>query len=197
MRMNIPKELTTITPLSKYLSMLLFVLLPLVGLSFGIKYQSKLQLSCQPQLKCLDPKSTSLPSFSEVSPSIIYRPIYIEKDATVYDAQRLREKTNGWKTYQNTAFSFKYPPEWEVKNLLRSDTDLDWLKNSELYIGIRPETLVVDVLGSIRVTTDSPEEIAETGYAVIREHREKYYVFGGDLSDETLKTIYASFRFTD
>ena len=37
--MQIPKELTTVTPLSRLLALLLFILLPILGFVFGINYQ--------------------------------------------------------------------------------------------------------------------------------------------------------------
>ncbi len=37
--MVLPKQLTTVTPLSKYLAMALFILLPFLAFSLGIKYQ--------------------------------------------------------------------------------------------------------------------------------------------------------------
>lgn len=37
--MQLPKELTTVTPLSKFLALLLFILLPILGFVFGTKYQ--------------------------------------------------------------------------------------------------------------------------------------------------------------
>lgn len=40
--MPLPKQLTTITPLSKYLAMFLFITLPFIGFFVGINYQSKI-----------------------------------------------------------------------------------------------------------------------------------------------------------
>lgn len=40
--MNIPKELTTVTPLSKALAVILFITLPFIGFFLGVKYQSSL-----------------------------------------------------------------------------------------------------------------------------------------------------------
>lgn len=38
--MNLPKELTTVTPLSKAVALLLFISLPIVGFMFGMNYQA-------------------------------------------------------------------------------------------------------------------------------------------------------------
>ena len=40
--MRLPKELTTVTTLSKSVALLMFILLPIIGFLFGMQYQSKL-----------------------------------------------------------------------------------------------------------------------------------------------------------
>lgn len=83
--MTLPKSVTTVTPLSKYLAMALFILFPFVGFYLGIQYQklatpqyspkpyisapqititptptrtiiAKPQISCRPRPACLDAK---------------------------------------------------------------------------------------------------------------------------------------------
>lgn len=39
---TLPKELTTITPLSKMLALLLFIALPIIAFLFGMYYQSSI-----------------------------------------------------------------------------------------------------------------------------------------------------------
>ncbi len=41
--MNLPKELTTVTRVSKAVALLMFILLPIVAFLFGMKYQKSLQ----------------------------------------------------------------------------------------------------------------------------------------------------------
>src|SRR5579862_5921237 len=43
--MSLPKYLTTVTPLSKYLTIVLFILLPLIGFFLGIRYNQLIQLN--------------------------------------------------------------------------------------------------------------------------------------------------------
>ena len=43
--MKFPKELTTVTPLSKYLAMVVFVTLPIVGFFLGMRYQEMMDLA--------------------------------------------------------------------------------------------------------------------------------------------------------
>ena len=38
--MTLPKELTTVTPLSKTIALIMFILLPIIGFLFGMQYQS-------------------------------------------------------------------------------------------------------------------------------------------------------------
>lgn len=45
--MNLPKELTTVTPFSKYLAMFLFILFPFFGFYLGMEYQRRLDVSNQ------------------------------------------------------------------------------------------------------------------------------------------------------
>lgn len=42
--MTLPKELTTVTPLSKSIALILFILLPILGFFIGMKYQELLSL---------------------------------------------------------------------------------------------------------------------------------------------------------
>ena len=45
--MSLPKELITVTPLSKFLALTLFITLPILAFIFGIKYESNLNQSNQ------------------------------------------------------------------------------------------------------------------------------------------------------
>lgn len=47
--MFLPKELATVTPLSKTLAMILFIALPFIGFYFGMRYQSMVDLNKQEQ----------------------------------------------------------------------------------------------------------------------------------------------------
>ena len=82
-----PKELTIITPLSKYLAMALFIILPFIGFSLGIRYQQLMNFYQEELTKPIPP-------------------IKSQTNTTVDNA------TN-WKTYANEElkFSFKYPAE--------------------------------------------------------------------------------------
>ncbi len=88
--MKLPKQLTTVTPFSKYLAMFLFILLPIVGFYLGIQYQKNLTVKSMPVENLVEP-----------TPSPTNTPIIPTLDTTY------------WKTYKNKDFSFKYPPNWE------------------------------------------------------------------------------------
>src|SRR3989344_1976481 len=86
--MSLPKELTTVTPLSKIVALILFIFLPILGFHFGIKYQ---QLITNTNFTYL------------TSPSLTPGPIVVND-------------TGSWKTYTDNKndFSLKYPSDWEV-----------------------------------------------------------------------------------
>lgn len=107
------------------------------------------------------------------------------------------DPTANWKTYTTSEFSIKYPPDWEVKDILKNNT-LDWLKTTTIFIGIRPTSLAYDVVAQIRVTTDSPERVAKEG--VVKTHNGKTYIFNnagrGTGEEQTVDQILSTFRFT-
>lgn len=83
--MKLPKELTTVSPLSKILAAILFILLPFIGFFLGIRYQEMTDIAKSQQ--------------EENNASIARIPT-----PTIND-------TANWKTYTNTkyGYEFKYP----------------------------------------------------------------------------------------
>jgi len=110
--MRLLKELTIVTFLSKYLAMILFILLPILGFYLGIKYQQAL---------------STLPSNQVfITPSISISPT-----PPLTEEQRSYIITNnpihtGWKTYTNpyAGISFSYPGTWRTI-LFPPDTFVD------------------------------------------------------------------------
>lgn len=90
--MKLPKELTTVTPLSKYFAMILFISLPFVGFLLGIKYQETINLQTNQ---------------SEDIISINKRPTPTSKNI------------NEWEIYTNKkyGFSFNYPSSWKTQSI--------------------------------------------------------------------------------
>lgn len=108
--MKLPKELTIVTPLSKYLAMILFIVLPIVGFFLGIRYQEILDLAKRQQME----NNLSVTRIPTPTP----------------------DETANWKTYRNTKYSFElnYPPDWIFNEEKRQDQP-----SALLYIGFRPE----------------------------------------------------------
>ena len=96
--MTLPKELTTITPTSKYLAMLLLLSLPFVGFLLGLKYQQQfieyLESRANVDQYILKTQPTATQSASTASPA------------------PNGDKAN-WKTYtfQYAPLSFRYPSQ--------------------------------------------------------------------------------------
>jgi hypothetical protein len=107
---KLPKWLTTVTPLSKIIAMILFILLPFVGFYMGMKYQEKTNIA--PVVIDVN-KSVNLTPTPTAAPFLVY-PI---------TQTNLKMDTLNWKTYSLTAYPIKYlikfPPDW--KNLSNGD----------------------------------------------------------------------------
>jgi len=76
----------------------------------------------------------------------------------------LFDPATAWETYIDSdyKFSFKYPPDWDVRNLLPVNQELPGKENTLLYIGFGPRHIREDVYGSIEVTKNSLDyEIAQ------------------------------------
>lgn len=58
--MVLPRSLTTVTPFSKFLALLFFILLPFMGFFFGMAYQQKISSL---------PEATSPAQYSNPSPT--------------------------------------------------------------------------------------------------------------------------------
>src|SRR5258706_5864740 len=111
--MQLSKELTTVTPFSKYLAMVLFILFPFIGFYLGMQYQARsntyIQLNHNNQAQ-----------------------IIIKKNPTPIPSQ-----TNNWKTYTNTleSYSFQYPSDWKLKQETRQGFDKPWIS---IYPNVAP-----------------------------------------------------------
>lgn len=88
--MKLPPSFTTVTPLSKTITMIVFVILPVLGFFYGVRYQQKLDA---PLITPSTPAQTI--------EKIVYQPL---------------TSTNNWKTYTNAkiGMTFKYPPSWSL-----------------------------------------------------------------------------------
>lgn len=95
--MKFPKELTTVTPISRVLAMLCFITFPLIAFFWGLNYQKN-----QDQ-------------FNAKSVTILYtqkqQPIPSISNKIIYRQEDMR------KTYTGEDFTFEYPSSWIKKSL--------------------------------------------------------------------------------
>lgn len=120
--MKLPKELTTVTKLSKYLTKVVFIALPIVGFFLGMRYQEMLDLAKRQEMNA----DFSIPRAPTPTPLAIPT-----VDPSV---------TANWKTYKNTKhkFSIKYPERWHLLpdstylgTTFLSPTEIKLVQNSE------------------------------------------------------------------
>lgn len=100
--MTLPKSWTTVTPLSKTIALILFIFLPIIGFSAGMRYQQRLD-SIEVNNKGAS-VSTSIP----------------QPTPTPADIYRDPKNTTQWKIYTDSAniFRIKYPNQWTFSTRL-------------------------------------------------------------------------------
>lgn len=100
--MKLPTSLTTVTPFSKFIALILFITLPFVSFLFGMSYQQKINSAVQ----------VSNPTLS-IKPNLTTT----QQPISTMSAQPTVETAN-WKTYNVSVsnFSFKYPSDWQFVN---------------------------------------------------------------------------------
>src|SRR3989344_5172551 len=92
--MKLPKELTTVTPLSKYLALFLLIALPFIGFYVGFKYQEQINVS-----KGTEEKTTLL---AAPTPTPLAIPTV---DPSI---------TANWKTYNQNKYSVRLPEKFTL-----------------------------------------------------------------------------------
>ena len=103
---KLPKWLTTVTPFSKALAMILFIALPFVGFYLGAQYQEK----TIPSLVEFRTIPTPTPTFHRTILTLSPTPTPIQTDSSTTDLK------NGNTLYENKTFnfSFEYPSSWKL-----------------------------------------------------------------------------------
>lgn len=67
------------------------------------------------------------------------------------------------KKYQNEQynFTFEYPQDWQVRDMLSTNSSLPLYKNEKMFLGIAPKTIQEDFLASIRVINSDLQSIID------------------------------------
>lgn len=115
--MKLPKELTTVTLLSKTLAFIMFTTMPIIGFFLGMQYQQNIDIALRQQM--------------EINPFVSPTP------TPVID-------TTNWKTYTNLngKYSFKYPPNYSVQQY---NSQKIIIRNKETDDMINPTTNTVNL----------------------------------------------------
>lgn len=100
--MQLPRELTTVTPLSKILALILFFLLPIIGFLFGMQYESSKDLYESVEMN--EQGNYNMKPTVSVNQTTTFKSL----DIPVIN-------TNGWLTYTSKyGYTIKYPRDWII-----------------------------------------------------------------------------------
>jgi len=197
--MSLPKELTTITPTSKFLAVILFVSLPVVGFLVGMRHQ---QIVSSPTI------ITSYPT-----PTI---------DDTVYTEAT---QSANWKTYtsEEYGYSIKYPEfltynsrtDESFNGICKSTSDT-WkgvqytiaiviskegqCSGLEFNIRPKPEETIALLNQNVKQLTAMDESLIHIG-PVKNKSRDYMLIYRSSVNNKPDSTIFyqilSTFRFTD
>lgn len=133
--MTLPPTLTTVTPFSKLLAMILFILFPLIGFYLGIKYQQA------------------------VTPQNVYQALSTAKPTPT--PPPAGEPTANWKTYNNNilGIQFKYPPSWSKEDLIKAENKD--LTNLAVCVK-RPEDTPYNCSTTMNIQNKNIEQVKQT-----------------------------------
>lgn len=136
--MKLPKELTTVTSLSRLTAWIVLVGLTLIGFAFGIIYQETLEFS---------KKSTSpahIVSTKKTSPT---------------------NETANWKTYKSTRFKYQisYPPLWKLTEQSATG-DINLASQETIQDGIPKFLIETNTVNRSRGDITVQEEVRQLTY---------------------------------
>jgi len=135
--MNLPKELTTVTKLSKYLALFLFIALPFVGFFLGVRYQEMMDLSKRQQEK----STLAIPRIPTLSPAEA-----LAKEGNSIAIPTVDPSiTANWKTYirPDMKIKFKYPINVIID---RDESYVIWLaKKTESELDFRNRSILINI----------------------------------------------------
>lgn len=146
--MQLSKELTTVTPLSKVLALFMFILLPIIGFVAGVQYQVLIDKSVKTeQNKYSYPRTEeTLPSVTPTSTITNHKTNFIENvipNLSPTKAPGVRYEENGMMVYKdnNYGFLFRFP----TSLILDSDSSSNWLSFLQEQYGTMSQRLLVTV----------------------------------------------------
>jgi hypothetical protein len=132
--MKLPKELTTVTPLSKTLALILFIVLPFIGFFIGVRYESlQKQQSKMPDVSMISQKNTIITQFPTLSitPTLPIQntPVIAPTEAATTVEIIPLESTLGWKDISYSGISLKVPTDARIESL--NNTELIYVNPND------------------------------------------------------------------
>lgn len=201
--MTLPKSVTSVTPFSKFLALIFFVMLPFLGFFFGMAYQQ--QVDSLPQ--------ESVPSeYSNPSPT----------PTPLKDLD-----TSGWKTFRSTEYKYelKIPSNWGVSidslPVATSQANkyenvyLNIDRNEEIITALDEGRTFIQILNPVGGVCEGPEGICREEQATINGIKVTKYIhndidlvsylfkeesmlllINGFGNQDTIRSVVSSVRFT-
>jgi len=140
---------TQVTPLSKYLAMTLFILIPFIGGWVGYYYAPEKTVKIVEIEKIL---------VTDIENSIDAEMIeYSENTAGENGEADVVDGEDDWIIYENDFYRLHYPKDCVIKDYLTTNKDSEWLSTTVSYIGVCD--MGSASLRSIRVTTDPVDKV--------------------------------------
>ena len=162
--MKLPKELTTVTRLSKSLAVIVFLAFPFIGFFLGLRFQEMLYLAKGQEME----ENLSIPRVPTSTPIAIPT-----VDPSI---------TANWKTYTNTKYGFqlKYPNEWKSSGEQNGRVG----PLQETYTTSINFTLDNEITLFLSLTAGNPNFVDNDSYL--------NFLSGGDIVKSGLREIYVN-----
>lgn len=217
--MKLPKELNTVTPLSKSLAIVLFIVLPIVGFFLGMRYQDLMDFTNKD--KDNSEKACTLEAKMCPDGSAVGR-TGPNCEFSACPSPNPSDKTANWITYKSSLIGveLKFPPTWTADEKDETVNNYVFIKdiasNSEVTIfknyiggaaGFREykEDIELEIAGiktkKIYFTEDTESQNI-SAFINLEYNQNKYLIIGkwrinDTTTEKTIDQILATFKFTD